>query len=77
MSALTCADFVERVTELIEGLPGADSRLSDHATVCWACEHYLGEIGVTIRLLAQLPPEPVPDAIESSLLAAYRRRIPP
>ena len=74
MRKLECVDLVEQVTSYQEGSLDVDtqSQLTRHVGVCWACEYYLGQMGLTVRLLTQLPPERQSDQLWSNLIGAYR-----
>lgn len=55
--ALTCREFVESVTEYLEGtLPLALRQAFDaHWVECEGCQHYLAQIRQTLELLRRLP----------------------
>jgi predicted anti-sigma-YlaC factor YlaD len=74
---IECDVMVERSTEYLEGaLAGNDlTQVIDHLHVCPACEIYLDEVRVTMRLASELPPEPMSEALEATLLAKYREWI--
>ena len=76
MDKWECDAVVERTTDYIEGsLRAGDlARMAAHLHGCRACEVYLGEVRVTMLLMSELPTEPIPEALESSLLARYRER---
>lgn len=70
---LTCQEFVELVTEYLEGelSPPERSRFDAHLTACTYCRDYLDQIRQTIRALGRLSEEDiVPDA-RDRLLAAF------
>jgi anti-sigma factor RsiW len=71
---LVCREFVELVTEYLEGtLPdGERARFEAHLAECDGCGGYLEDMR---RLLGSMPalPEPPPDpATREALLAAFR-----
>ena len=72
---MECEDVVERYTDYLEDALDADlrSQLDSHLEVCWACRNYVGEFGVTLRLLSGLPGEQPSEELESILLRLYRR----
>ena len=71
---IECDVMVERSTEYLEGgLHGNElTQVVDHLHVCPACEVYLDEVRATVLLAADLPPEPVSEALAATLLAMYR-----
>ena len=74
--ALNCPEFVELVTDYLEGaLPAeAQARMELHRRVCRDCATYLDQMRTTIRVLGTMGTEPVPDRITDTLLRAFRRR---
>jgi anti-sigma factor RsiW len=72
--ALTCAQFVEIISDYIEGaLPLADkARVEEHLEVCPGCVYYLDQLKTTIRLTGRLRPEDVSHDAAATLLAAFR-----
>lgn len=74
---LVCAEFVEVVTDYLEGaLPAPErARLERHFAACPHCGHYLAQLRVTIRLAGRLGVDDV-DALapgaREELLAAFR-----
>jgi anti-sigma factor RsiW len=71
---MNCAEFVERVTDYLDDSLGAEdgARLDDHLQDCRGCNAHLGRVHVTLRLVSNLAVEPLPDRLESTLLAHYR-----
>ena len=71
---LACQQFVELVTDYLEdALPrGEHRRFEAHIADCSACTAYLDEFRITVRSLADLPPEPPDPATREHLLAAFR-----
>lgn len=53
---MTCAQFVELVTDYLEGEldPATEARLTEHLADCPGCEPYLDQLRTTIRLLRDL-----------------------
>lgn len=72
--ALTCAQFVEIISDYIEGaLPSADkTRVEEHLALCPGCVYYLDQLETTIRLTGRLRPEDVSDDAAATLLDAFR-----
>jgi anti-sigma factor RsiW len=73
---LACQEFVELVTDYLEGaLPRRERRRIDaHLHGCDGCSAYLEQMRVTIRTLGALPPEPPDPHTRATLLAAFRAR---
>ena len=74
MSALVCQEFVELVTDYLEGtLPWRQRRrVERHLRGCDACTAYLEQVRMSVRLLGELPPEPADPHVRETLLAAFR-----
>lgn len=72
-SPLVCQEFVELVTDYMEGaLSRRDRRRFDrHLKACDGCSAYLDQVQVTVRSLGELPPEPVDAHVRGHLLAAF------
>ena len=73
-NGLTCKDFVELVTDYLEGaLPPQDSaRFEAHLAVCPDCNIYLEQIVQTIRWTGTLTEEQISKEAEEKLLTAFR-----
>lgn len=71
---LTCREFVEIVTEYLEGtLPsGERGRFEAHLAVCPPCQIYLEQIRETIRLSGELTEESISAEAKAELLQAFR-----
>lgn len=71
---ITCQEFVELVTEYLEGaLPEEEAELFEqHVNFCAGCEWYLDEMRRTIVMVRQLPSEHPPPETLNPLLAAFR-----
>lgn len=71
---LACREFVELVTDYLEGaMPANDvRRFEAHLGECGGCEAYLDQIRITVRSLSQVPPEPPDPKTRAHLLAAFR-----
>jgi predicted anti-sigma-YlaC factor YlaD len=76
MDAWLCEHVVERTTDHIEGVLGAADRaaMAAHLSGCPGCAAYLGQVGTTLRLIAELLPEVPSDELETILVARYRER---
>ena len=80
MAELTCQDFVELVTEYLEGAlpPDEVAAVDRHLTDCDSCLRYLRQMRATGRALSLLPTEQVSETLSEdavdTLLAAFRRR---
>ncbi|MEJ7893460.1 MAG: zf-HC2 domain-containing protein [Solirubrobacteraceae bacterium] len=72
-SPLVCQEFVELVTDYLEGtLSRRDRRrLEKHLKACDGCDAYLKQVRLTVRSLGELPPEPVDPHVREHLLAAF------
>lgn len=74
---LLCVEFVEVVTDYLEGaMSGGDrARLEAHLSACHGCNRYLAQIRTTIELTGMLTTDDVdalgPDA-RNELLAVFR-----
>ncbi len=74
MSALTCQEFVELVTDYFEGAldPATTARFDEHRALCPGCETYLQQIQETISRLGEVPVESLSEQMQSTLLSAFR-----
>ncbi|MGI8624089.1 MAG: anti-sigma factor family protein [Solirubrobacteraceae bacterium] len=72
-TALVCQQFVELVTDYLEGaLPRRDRRRMDkHLRACDGCSAYIEQVHLTVRSLGELPPEPVDPDVHTHLMAAF------
>jgi len=73
-TTLTCEEFVELVTDYLEGTldPDTETRFEEHAGACPGCETYLDQFRETIRLVGRIEPEDVDPATLDRLLDAFR-----
>jgi hypothetical protein len=73
MEEMNCDELVERVTDCLEEAldPGTMTKLINHLQVCKACDSYLDEVLVTLKVISGLPETSVPEGIEANLLAVY------
>jgi anti-sigma factor RsiW len=71
---LVCQEFVELVTDYLEGtLSRRDKRRMDkHVKACDGCDAYLEQVRLTVRSLGEMPAEPADPHVREHLLAAYR-----
>ncbi len=72
---MPCQEFVERVTDYLEGaLSAADTtRLETHLGACQHCAHYLAQLEVTLDLAGQLHVDDVTPEMRADLLQAFSR----
>lgn len=72
---MTCREFVERVTDYLEGtLASADNaRLEAHLGDCDECAHYLAQLRVTLDLAGRLTEDDVTPAMRGELLDVFDR----
>lgn len=75
MAELTCKEFVELVTDYLEGaLPAPESaRVDEHLAGCPFCTIYLEQMRATIRAMGHLPESEVSPEALRALLDAFRR----
>ncbi|MFI9610550.1 anti-sigma factor family protein [Streptomyces sp. NPDC052023] len=71
---MDCVDFVELVTELLEGaLPeGDERRFIEHLAECSGCERYLDQFRQTITTTGELTPDSISPDARQQLLTAFR-----
>ena len=71
---LMCQEFVELVTDYLEGaLPRRErKRMDAHLSACDGCSAYLEQMRVTIRTLGRLPEEPADPHVRETLLHVFR-----
>ena len=74
MSDLSCQEFVELVTDYLEGELDEDTRarFDEHRELCPGCETYLDQIGETVARLGELPAESLSVEMQATLLSAFR-----
>jgi anti-sigma factor RsiW len=74
MAELACQDFVELVTEYLEGALDEDTatRFEEHLALCQGCETYLDQMNETASRLGEIPVESLSDEMQSTLLSAFR-----
>ena len=73
-TALTCREFVELVTDYLEGAlpPEEEARFEAHLAVCTGCEAYMVQMEQTIGWLGKLTEESISNEAKGTLLAAFR-----
>jgi anti-sigma factor RsiW len=73
-SPLVCQEFVELVTDYMDGaLSRRDHRrFEKHVKACDGCSAYLEGVRVTVRTLGELPAEPADPHVREHLLTAFR-----
>ncbi len=71
---LTCQEFVELVTDYLEGAlpPSQRARFESHLDDCDDCPLYLDQIRTTIRVCGVLTEEHLSVPARTELLAAFR-----
>ncbi len=74
--SLVCREFVEVVTDYLEGaLPEAERLEVDaHLRECRGCTAYLDQMRLAIRALGDPPPEPPDPEVRRRLLEAFATR---
>jgi anti-sigma factor RsiW len=72
---ITCKEFVEWVTDYLEGkLPAEERRQFDaHLAQCSGCPHYLEQIRETMRVEGELKEESIEPQARSELLGVFRK----
>jgi anti-sigma factor RsiW len=78
---IRCSQFVESVTDWMEGVLSADVReaFEQHLLICAGCTEYLEELRTTLDVLRgalAVSHEAPPPAARDALLEAFRRRSP-
>lgn len=74
MADLTCQEFVELVTDYLEGALDEDTtaRFEQHLADCPGCETYLNQMQQTAARVGEVPVESLSEEMRSTLLAAFR-----
>jgi anti-sigma factor RsiW len=72
---LTCKEFVELVTDYLEGVlpPSSRKRFDEHLATCPYCTLYLEQMRQTIRTMGRLPEETIPPPALDALLEHFRK----
>ena len=71
---MSCEDFVELVTEYLEGAldPETTRRFDYHLDLCPGCVTYLDQIRETVRIAGVIEPQDLSEPARSHLLQAFR-----
>jgi anti-sigma factor RsiW len=71
---MTCREFVELVTDYLEGrLSNADrQRFESHVEICSGCQAYIEQMKATLGALGRIPEESLPAEAREELLHAFR-----
>ncbi len=71
---LVCREFVELVTDYLEGRLGDGDRVrfEAHLAECDGCDGYLEDMRRMVNSLQSFPPPPADPATRVALLAAFR-----
>ncbi|MFD5419112.1 anti-sigma factor family protein [Streptomyces sp. NPDC127069] len=71
---MNCAEFVELVTEFLDGAMGEPTELRClvHLARCEGCETYLDQFRQTSAAVGALPGPNLPSAVRDQLLGAFR-----
>ena len=74
MSHLTCEEFVELVTDYLDGAldPDTAQRFEEHLALCPGCETYLDQMKETASRLGTIPVETLSEEMRAALLGALR-----
>ncbi|HEY0636237.1 MAG TPA: zf-HC2 domain-containing protein [Pseudonocardiaceae bacterium] len=74
MGEMHCNELVERVTDCLEGALDEETmrRLLDHLQICTGCDDYFNQVMVAVKVVSEVPAEPLPVELESQLLKVYR-----
>lgn len=70
---MSCSEFVELVTEYLEGAMDDESlrRFREHIELCPGCDTYLEQIREVIRQSGRLGPEDISGEARSRMLDAF------
>lgn len=70
---LSCREFVELVTDYLEGrLPAPErARFEEHLGICPGCQAYVEQMRLTLRALGRIPEESLSPPVRDELLAAF------
>ncbi|MCX6048463.1 MAG: zf-HC2 domain-containing protein [Chloroflexi bacterium] len=72
--ALTCREFVELVTDYLEGAltPLLQDQFEFHLSICEGCQIYVEQMRQTLKFLGQLNEAAIPTEGKEKLLATFR-----
>lgn len=71
---LTCKEWVEMVTDYLEGSLSLRRRVRFHLHLglCRGCRHYLQQMRETVRMAKRLPHEQAPFHVRQELIRRFR-----
>ena len=71
---VTCREFVEVLTDYLEGVLAAEERadIERHIVICRGCSNYVEQFRSTIDLLGRIAADEPDDAQASAALAIFR-----
>jgi|tagenome__1003787_1003787.scaffolds.fasta_scaffold20793047_3 predicted anti-sigma-YlaC factor YlaD len=71
---IICREFVELVTEYLEGTLGAETTdlVEQHLVMCDWCRDYLGQFEATVEAVHEIDHEPPPKEMLERLLTTFR-----
>jgi anti-sigma factor RsiW len=74
MTDLSCQEFVELVTDYLEGAldDATRTRFEQHLAACPGCETYLDQMRETASRLGEIPVETLSPELRTTLLTAFR-----
>jgi anti-sigma factor RsiW len=74
IGSMSCQDFVELVTDYLEGAldPETRARFEHHVDLCRGCEAYLRQMEETAARLGSIPVESLTHDAQTVLLDAFR-----
>ena len=72
---VTCREFVEVLTDYLEGVLDAHERaeIERHIVICRGCSNYIEQMRSTIDLLGRIAAEAPPDEPATAALAIFRQ----
>lgn len=70
---LTCQQMTALITDYLEGRMRLidRARFQLHIGMCRHCRRYLRQMKLSVAVLGDMPPEPVPDEVMASLLERF------
>ena len=74
MPHLSCQEFVELVTDYLEGVLDDDTvrRFEEHLALCPGCQTYLDQMRETASRLGEIRVETLSEEMQATLLSAFR-----
>jgi hypothetical protein len=71
---MACREFVELVTDYLEGrlAPAERERFQAHVDLCAGCQAYIEQMRKTLVALGRIPEESISAAARDDLLHAFR-----